>query len=90
MIAPGTVVGYGFSYERGRVIEPQRRFGIDGYRVQDALRPYPRWIPATDLRCPSCEHGLQQFHQPDGCWFSVAVGTEGANGVCPCSVGGGG
>lgn len=97
MIAPGTVVGYGFSYERGRVIEFQRRYGIGGYRVQDALPPgdygalraNPRWIPVSELRCANCEHGIEQFHRPDGCWFSVAVGTEGADKVCPCAWGGG-
>lgn len=48
----GTRVRYGFT--TGTVIGPQRRYGQDGYRVQDdvpgdpgALRPYPRWVPVS-------------------------------------------
>lgn len=52
-LAYGTRVRYGFT--TGEVIAAERRNGQDGYRVQDAyppgdygaLRPYPRWVPAS-------------------------------------------
>ena len=47
---------------------------------------YPDLTPVGRRRCPSCEHWLETFHQPEGCWFSVTNATTGANTVCPCSV----
>lgn len=38
-----------------------------------------------ETRCPSCEH-TWQFHQPDGCWFTVATGRQGAVLNCACAV----
>lgn len=35
-------------------------------------------------RCASCDH-LASFHQPEGCWYSVTVGTLDQNLVCPCA-----
>lgn len=35
-------------------------------------------------RCTSCDH-LVSSHQPDGCWYSVTVGTLDQNLVCPCA-----
>jgi hypothetical protein len=35
-------------------------------------------------RCTSCDH-LASFHQPDGCWHSVTVGTLDRDLGCPCT-----
>lgn len=42
-------------------------------------------IPTLTGRCPSCEH-LCSYHQPEGCWFTVTVGTPHKDTVCPCAV----
>lgn len=50
------------------------------------MRTLARRLRADPERCPSCDHPWAKFHQPDGCWFAIGVGTPGHDLVCPCTV----
>ena len=39
----------------------------------------------AERRCPSCEHTVD-FHHADGCYWTVTVGREDEDMVCPCSM----
>jgi hypothetical protein len=45
------------------------------------------WLTTNSLpaRCPSCDHDVT-MHQPDGCWYTVTVGTPGDKLNCPCTL----
>lgn len=72
--------------------DPDLVADLEAGELTEDLAPWP--CPTTaaldapeipERRCESCDH-LAEHHQPEGCWYSVTIGAEGRNLVCPCAV----
>jgi len=50
--------------------------------VYELCRHYAACHPSPQ-RCPSCEH-RPEFHQPEGCWYSVTDAKPGTTVGCNC------
>lgn len=53
--------------------------------IVEALAAAGLLAAPQQARCASCEHAAE-FHQPEGCWYTVANGKPGRDLVCPCEV----